>query len=240
MSSFQSRFLVFTAGLMLAAAQAGALGTDAGTDIDNTATVDYEVGGVNQPDVDLEHRDVRGRPGRHPGRRRDRRRLHRLGPGPDRAGADLHGHQQLERPARLPARGGPGHHRHHRGPRRHRRLRRHHSRGVRRLQRQRRLRRRCRHGGRSSTKSPRTTRSRCSSSSTIPLGQANGKRRASRSRRSRPSPDGRGLGADAAETGAEDPDAIDTVFGDVAGDTDGGDGQHSDDDAYRIQTARSR
>jgi uncharacterized repeat protein (TIGR01451 family) len=31
---------------------------------------------------------------------------------------------------------------------------------------------------------------------------------------------------------------VDTVFGDVAGDTDGArDGRHSDDDAYRIQTA---
>ena len=51
MSSFQSRFLVYTAGLLLAAAQAGAVGTDAGTDISNSASVDYDVSGVDQPDV---------------------------------------------------------------------------------------------------------------------------------------------------------------------------------------------
>ncbi|MCI0435694.1 MAG: hypothetical protein L0271_18915 [Gemmatimonadetes bacterium] len=39
------------ASLMLGATQAYAVGTDAGTDISNTATVDYTVGGVNQPDV---------------------------------------------------------------------------------------------------------------------------------------------------------------------------------------------
>ena len=39
--------------------------------------------------------------------------------------------------------------------------------------------------------------------------------------------------------GSEDRDVVDTVFGDtVAGDTDGvRDGAHSDDDAYRVQTA---
>jgi uncharacterized repeat protein (TIGR01451 family) len=51
MSSFQSKVLVLTAGMLLAAAQAGAVGTVAGTDISNTASVDYTVGGVNQPDV---------------------------------------------------------------------------------------------------------------------------------------------------------------------------------------------
>ncbi len=47
------------------------------------------------------------------------------------------------------------------------------------------------------------------------------------------------LGADATETtGAETPGVVDTVFGDVAGDTDAArDGRHSDDDAYRVQTA---
>lgn len=38
--------------------------------------------------------------------------------------------------------------------------------------------------------------------------------------------------------GADDPSAVDTVFGDDAGDTDGTeDGQHSDDDGYEITTA---
>jgi uncharacterized repeat protein (TIGR01451 family) len=47
------------------------------------------------------------------------------------------------------------------------------------------------------------------------------------------------LGADWSETsGPEDPLLIDTVFADVAGDTDiDRDGQHSDDDAYRVRTA---
>src|SRR5262245_60837082 len=39
------------AGMLLAAIQAGALGTDADTLISNQATVDYVVGGQNQPDV---------------------------------------------------------------------------------------------------------------------------------------------------------------------------------------------
>ncbi len=46
-------------------------------------------------------------------------------------------------------------------------------------------------------------------------------------------------GADATETaGPETPGSVDTVFGDVAGDTDAArDGRHSDDDAYRVRTA---
>ena len=53
MSATKTRLLAVTAGVLLAAAQAGALGADtnAGTDINNTATVDYTVGTVNQPDV---------------------------------------------------------------------------------------------------------------------------------------------------------------------------------------------
>ncbi len=51
MSATKTKILAITAGLLFAAAQAGALGTDAGTDITNTATVDYTVGTVNQPDV---------------------------------------------------------------------------------------------------------------------------------------------------------------------------------------------
>lgn len=47
------------------------------------------------------------------------------------------------------------------------------------------------------------------------------------------------LGLDATQTaGADTPGVVDTVFGDVAGDTDAArDGRHSDDDAYRVQTA---
>lgn len=47
------------------------------------------------------------------------------------------------------------------------------------------------------------------------------------------------LGADATQTaGADTPGTVDTVFGDAAGDTDAArDGRHSDDDAYRVQTA---
>jgi uncharacterized repeat protein (TIGR01451 family) len=51
MSATKTRTLAITAGLLFAAAQAGATGTDAGTDISNTASVDYTVGTVNQPDV---------------------------------------------------------------------------------------------------------------------------------------------------------------------------------------------
>ena len=46
------------------------------------------------------------------------------------------------------------------------------------------------------------------------------------------------LGADATQTAGADTAGVDTVFGDVAGDTDGArDGRHSDDDAYRVRTA---
>src|SRR5688572_16364472 len=51
MSASITRFLAVTAGVLLAAAQAAALGTDAGVSVSNTATVDYVVGTVNQPDV---------------------------------------------------------------------------------------------------------------------------------------------------------------------------------------------
>jgi len=51
MRATTTKILATTAGLLFAAAQAGAIGTDAGTDITNTATVDYTVGTVNQPDV---------------------------------------------------------------------------------------------------------------------------------------------------------------------------------------------
>src|SRR5262245_6747961 len=51
MSASKTRFLAIAAGIVLAAAQAGALGTDAGVDVTNTATVDYVVGTVNQPDI---------------------------------------------------------------------------------------------------------------------------------------------------------------------------------------------
>jgi uncharacterized repeat protein (TIGR01451 family) len=51
MSAAKTRILAFTAGLLLAAGQAGATGTAANTSINNTASVDYTVGGVNQPDV---------------------------------------------------------------------------------------------------------------------------------------------------------------------------------------------
>src|SRR5687767_6915323 len=46
-----TRLLAVTAGVLLAAAQAAAIGTDAGTPVSNTATVDYVVGTVNQADV---------------------------------------------------------------------------------------------------------------------------------------------------------------------------------------------
>ena len=51
MNATKTRILAITAGLLFAATQAGATGTDAGTDISNTASVDYTVGTVNQPDV---------------------------------------------------------------------------------------------------------------------------------------------------------------------------------------------
>lgn len=47
-----SKYKLAIAGLLsLGAQQAFAVGTTAGTDISNTASVDYTVGGVNQPDV---------------------------------------------------------------------------------------------------------------------------------------------------------------------------------------------
>lgn len=51
MKASMTRIFALTAGLLFAAAQASAIGTDAGTDISNTATVDFTVGGINQPDV---------------------------------------------------------------------------------------------------------------------------------------------------------------------------------------------
>jgi uncharacterized repeat protein (TIGR01451 family) len=51
MSATQTKFLAITAALLLVATQAAALGTDAGTNVDNSATVDYSVGGINQNDV---------------------------------------------------------------------------------------------------------------------------------------------------------------------------------------------
>src|SRR5512138_2080179 len=51
MSWFQTRILAVTAGVLLAAVQAGATGTASGTSVNNQATVDYTVGTVNQPDV---------------------------------------------------------------------------------------------------------------------------------------------------------------------------------------------
>src|SRR5687767_1028198 len=51
MRSSTTRILAFAAGLLFAAAQAGAVGTDAGTNVSNSASVDFTVGGINQPDV---------------------------------------------------------------------------------------------------------------------------------------------------------------------------------------------
>jgi uncharacterized repeat protein (TIGR01451 family) len=46
------------------------------------------------------------------------------------------------------------------------------------------------------------------------------------------------LGADATQTSGADTSGVDTVFGDAAGDTDSArDGQHSDDDQYNVVTA---
>jgi uncharacterized repeat protein (TIGR01451 family) len=46
------------------------------------------------------------------------------------------------------------------------------------------------------------------------------------------------LGADVTQTAGADTAAVDTVFGDVAGDTDAArDGRHSDTDAFRVRTA---
>ena len=76
--------------------------------------------------------------------------------------------------------------------------------------------------------------------SSIPLGQANGNTSGLTLTAIAAEPGTGGtLGGDVAQTLiAETPGSIDTVFGDVAGDTDGNrDGQHSDDDAYRIVTA---
>ena len=75
--------------------------------------------------------------------------------------------------------------------------------------------------------------------SNIPLGQANGNSAGLTLTAIAADAGGAGLGSDSTQTaGAEDPAVVDTVFGDVAGDTDAArDGRHSDDDAYRIQTA---
>jgi uncharacterized repeat protein (TIGR01451 family) len=76
--------------------------------------------------------------------------------------------------------------------------------------------------------------------STIPLGQANGNTAGLTLTAVAAEPGAAGLGADAVATaGAEDPDDVDTVFADAAGDTGdvARDGMHSDEDAYRIQTA---
>ena len=129
----KSKILAITAGLLFAAAQAGALGTDAGTDITNTATVDYVVGSRQSARRELQHGHVRDRPARPPDRRRERRRLYGRDARRDRAGAGVHRHQRHQRAARLPVRRRPGHHRHHRGPRRHGRLRCHQARGDRRF-----------------------------------------------------------------------------------------------------------
>src|SRR2546422_2754627 len=51
MSATQTRILAIIAGLLLAAGRAGAAGTSAGTDISNTASVGYTVGGVSQAAV---------------------------------------------------------------------------------------------------------------------------------------------------------------------------------------------
>jgi uncharacterized repeat protein (TIGR01451 family) len=76
--------------------------------------------------------------------------------------------------------------------------------------------------------------------STIPLGQANGNTSGLTLTAIAAEPGTAGtLGGNVTQTaGAEDPLDVDTVFGDGAGDTDAvRDGQHSDDDAYRVQTA---
>jgi len=75
--------------------------------------------------------------------------------------------------------------------------------------------------------------------SDIPFGQANGNSASLTLTAIAAEAGAAGIGADSVQTaGAEDPDQIDIVFGDIAGDTDGArDGRHSDDDAYRIQTA---
>ena len=56
MSATQTRILAIIAGLLLAAGRAGAAGTSAGTDISNTASVGYTVGGVSQAAVNGESR----------------------------------------------------------------------------------------------------------------------------------------------------------------------------------------
>jgi uncharacterized repeat protein (TIGR01451 family) len=73
----------------------------------------------------------------------------------------------------------------------------------------------------------------------IPIGQANGNTAGVTLTAIAADSGAAGLGSDSTQTaGAETPGSVDTVFGDVAGDTDAArDGKHSDDDAYRIQTA---
>jgi uncharacterized repeat protein (TIGR01451 family) len=76
--------------------------------------------------------------------------------------------------------------------------------------------------------------------SDIPLGQANGDSAGVTLTATAAEPGtASALGATVTETaGADTAGSIDTVFGDGAGDTDAArDGKHSDDDAYRIQTA---
>ncbi len=148
MRPFHSRFLAVLAGTLFAAAQAAALGADtnAGTDISNTATVDYVVGTVNQPDVNSNTATFEVDRKRPPDRRRGRRRLHGRGARRCRAGAHVHGHQRHQRAGRLPARRQPGRHRDHGGSRRHGRLRCGHPRGDHRFERQRQLRGGRRHG----------------------------------------------------------------------------------------------
>jgi hypothetical protein len=75
MSSIKTKILAVTAGVLLAAVQAGATGTASGTTVNNQATVDYTVGTVNQPDVNSNTDDFRGRPARPADRRRGGRRV---------------------------------------------------------------------------------------------------------------------------------------------------------------------
>jgi hypothetical protein len=117
--SKMTRALAVAAGIALAAVQAAATGTDAGHRVSNTATVDYTVGTVNQPDVTSNAANFVV----------DRRVLLTVAevsnvytdvtPGDIRQVLTFTVTNDTNATLGLPARRVPGHHRHDRGPRRH-------------------------------------------------------------------------------------------------------------------------
>jgi uncharacterized repeat protein (TIGR01451 family) len=238
MSSFKTRILAVTAGVLLAAVQAGATGTASGTPVNNQATVDYTVGTVNQPDVNsntttfvvdrrvlLTVAEVGGAysdvaPGASAQvltftvtNNTNAVMDFRLAVTQDTTGTNeaFGGTDDFDATtpvAYLDV----------------------NDNGV-------------YDGPDTATfldEIPADETRRVFIVANIPLGQANGNTAGlTLTAIAADSGTGGTLGSDSTQTaGAEDPAVVDTVFGDVAGDTDGArDGRHSDDDAYRIQTA---